>query len=974
MGILLSAISCQENEFSLFNGELKIKATIEPMETRVTFDAKPTSITPAWAVGDKIIGCDDLGNKFTFLVKSVNNKYAQLDANGYVPGNAKKIFAVYYPGKTVDDIEVIKTDTSFTASLPIDLTAQDGTLGANTPMVMSAYGDITDFGSITLNFVHETSIIGVSKMKVAAGDNIKSVAVTGARTTGTLKISDGKWINSVSGARKPATAAVDLTADGEGIISTPVYVAVIPTTNVNLAIVATTANGEKRSNVNSAIKSDLEAGKYYYTTRILGNVATITETGKLFGSIEEAFKAAEATAGPATIKLLSDCTIIEDMPVLTNSYGITIDLNGKVLSATASVLNSDETMMYKRITIGTANVTIMDSVGGGKINHSAGNTYNIVMTGAGNLTVNSGIIESITPGGSDGSVAILLNDGKLVLNGGTINGNSASYGTVSLRGTETTIPEVTIPATSTVSINSINTDALYLEDADAHIHGGTITTGAGYAINAAENCYFDMDGGLVSAIDPNKDGVDAIAIRFYNGPQAEITGGEFFGTGRAFSSNASSEFSGEKGKISIKGGKFKSEVGYTLYGGRSTDVLIEGGSFYSENNSIAFQGYTSGSLTLAGGYFYTNAASKDSLCIRGNYAKAYGGYFNTTIKDVNITNAKVVKQLDTPVEYDGRKYGYTLGESESYVAEVNGTQYKDMIAAANAAKNYTESGDPVIKLISDCKLDATVDLTNVAFKEIVLDLNGHVLTTTAKDSCITTTHILTITDNSAGAKGMILAEKRKPIFLLESGTINIKKATIECTATGAYTDAQRCIISVKGKSGSQSGQVNISDGAKIIADNWFKCIYVTYGKLTTENCEITSGYKSEKAYFGIYAYSGSEITVNEGTSIKTCGLIDSCGVCFYVGSGNTSVGSLYTINGGYFYGGAQSGAAFKSNKDKNAEESNNYASKTLIVNGGYFRNDISNVYGHYGEGKTLQAQENKHSHMGEELTYNFVVK
>lgn len=973
MGILLSAISCQESEFSNFGKGMKIKASIEPMTTRVDFTVNNNdkTITPVWAVGDKIIGCDDLGQKFTFSVKSVNGKYAELDANGYVPGNAKKVFAAYYPGKTVDDLTVAATDTSFSLTLPIDLTTQDGTLGGTTPSVMTAEADINDFSALNLKFIHQTAIIAVNRMKVAPGEVIKNVAVTGAKTTGTLKVSDGAWSMTTLNPRKPANVATDFTADAEGIISTPVYVAVLTTNQVNLSVVATNDKGEKSSNVNPAVKCDVVKGNYYYTTRVLGNVATIVETGKVYGTIEEAFKDAEAAQQPSTIKLLGDCTIIEDMPVINNGYGITIELNGKTLTATAPVLNSDETQMYKRIWIGTGIVTIKDSVGGGKIAHAIGSTYNIVMTGAGKITLESGAIESIYPDGSNGSVAILMNDGEIVLNGGSIKGNSSSYGSLTLKGTESTIPSVTIPQSSTVEISAINEDALYLDMADAHIDGGVITTGAAYAMNAVNNCYVDINGGKFTATDPDKDGTKAIAVRFFNGPQTEITGGEFFGTGRAFSCNADSEYSGDMGKVSIKGGKFSSEMGYTLYGGRFADILIEGGSFYSENNSNLFQGYTNGSLTAADGYFYTNAAKSDSLCIRGNYAKAYGGYFNTSLRDVNITNAKVCKQLDTPVEFEGRKYGYILGENESYVAEMNGVQYKDMIQASQAAIEYVGDGDPVIKLIEDCKLDATIDYTNTLFKDVTLDLNGHVLTTTAKDSCITiTTGVLTITDNSADAKGMILAEKRKPIFLLNSGTINIKKVTIECTATGAYTDAQRAIISIKGKSGEQSGTVNISDGAKILADNWFKCIYVSYGFLKTENCEISSGFKSEKAYYGIYGYTGANITCNDGTSILCKGTIDSCGVAFHVASGNTGKGSLFTINGGYFYGGGQTGASVKSGSENGVK----YASKTLQINGGFFRQDPTETECHYGDGKSPQPCDIKHTHLGEEYTYNFKVE
>ena len=972
MGILLSAISCQESEFSNFNDGFKITASIAPMETRVDFAVNSDkTITPNWTVGDEIIGCDDQAQKFTFKVKSVNGRYAELDANGYVPGGAKRIFAVYYPGKTVDDITVSKTDTSFNVSLPVDLTSQDGKLGGTTPSIMTASTDITDLSALTLNFAHQTAIIAVSAMKVNPGDVIKNVAVTGARTTASLVVSSatGSLAFSYLAARKPVSVATDLTADGEGIINTPVYVSVLGTTEVNLSVVATNDKGEKVSNINPAVKCTLEKGKYYYTSRVLGNVATIVETGKQYGTIEEAFRDAE-TSGQATIKLLADCTIIEDMPAINGS--ITIDLAGKVLSATASVLDSDDTMMYKRVWIENGNVIIMDSVGGGKLKHSAGNTYNVVLNGEGTLTVESGSVESLQPDETDGSVAILARGGQVFLNGGKLRGNSGSNGTVALWGSDAAIPSLTIPETSTVEITAIDEYAIYLKMADADIAGGTVTTGATYALNAEDNCYVNISGGKFSAIDPNNGGTDAIAVRFYNGPQLEITGGEFFGTGRAFSCNGSSDYTGEKGKVSITGGTFKSMAGYTLYGGRFADILVEGGSFYSEKNSNFFQGYTNGSLTIADCYAYTGAANVDTLCIRGNYTRAYGGFYNTMLNEKNITNSKVLKQLATPVVFEGLSYGYTLGDNESYVAEVNGTPYVDMVQAVEAAKKYVDSGDPVIKLISDCKLDATVDITNEIFKPVTLDLNGYTLTTSAKDSCMTTTGELTITDNSADAKGMILATVRKPIFLLNSGTINIKKVTIECTATGAYTDAQRAIISVKGTSGNQEGRVNISDGAKIIADNWFKCIYVSYGYLTTENCEITSGYASDKAYYGIYGYTGANVTVNDGTSIRCCGKLDSCGVAFHVASGNTSKGSLFIINGGYFYGGGQTGKSVGSGKDSGA--ANTYAFKTLTVNGGYFRQDITPTECHYGEGKSLVAEENKHNFMGEELTYNYVVK
>ena len=147
LAVLLFAASCQntaiDNGQTIDNGAFTVTATIvTPDATRVTYDVDNVghTITPAWTVGDEIIGFDDADQTFTFLVDAVDGSgRATLDLNGYVPGGATKLYAIYYPGKAVSDFGGSASDYT----LAVDLGTQGAVLNDASPVLMCATAAIT---------------------------------------------------------------------------------------------------------------------------------------------------------------------------------------------------------------------------------------------------------------------------------------------------------------------------------------------------------------------------------------------------------------------------------------------------------------------------------------------------------------------------------------------------------------------------------------------------------------------------------------------------------------------------------------------------------------------------------------------------------------------------------------------------------------------------------------------------------------
>ena len=152
--------------------------------------------------------------------------------------------------------------------------------------------------------------------------------------------------------------------------------------------------------------------------------------GKEYATLAEAFKAA-ADAPGGTVTVLQDVTLnkADDKGIVLTSGDVTLDLNGKTLtkSATEDRHSGEDYAVFS--VKGNSALTIEDSVGGGEIVQLNENPA-VLLRGSGTLTVNSGTIKA-TNTGSDTNVysynlvcAVYVCGGTAYINGGTFWGNT----------------------------------------------------------------------------------------------------------------------------------------------------------------------------------------------------------------------------------------------------------------------------------------------------------------------------------------------------------------------------------------------------------------------------------------------------------------------------------------------------------------------------------------------------------------------
>ena len=182
-----------------------------------------------------------------------------------------------------------------------------------------------------------------------------------------------------------------------------------------------------------------------------------------YDTLAEAFAAA---GDGATVKLLNDAELAEKVTIKT---ALTLDLNGCTLSETV-----DDS--YGALYVGTAgNLTIADSVGGGKIATDGG----IVIGNYGTVTVNGGTIEAGEVANDDTSIYNFYYNastyGKATVDGGTI-GRIWNCGTANI--TSGTVSDIDNSGAMTIAGAAVIEDEEIIlgNDAPGVPNAGTIIT------------------------------------------------------------------------------------------------------------------------------------------------------------------------------------------------------------------------------------------------------------------------------------------------------------------------------------------------------------------------------------------------------------------------------------------------------------------------------------------------------------------
>ncbi len=538
LAVLLFAASCQnsdiDNSQTIADGSFTVTATIvTPDATRVSYDvdnASTHTITPAWTVGDKIIGFDNDDHTFTFTVSEVDGSgRASLDLGGYSPGAATKLYAIYYPGKTVSNFSGSGTATT----LAVDLSTQDGAkLDDHSPVLMCATADI-NAGSASLDFENQTAIIGVTRFKLPAATTVTSVAVAGLVTTGTFKVEAGALVLTPDTTPTTVSAAGSWTTGEGNICETPLYFATLSTNEADIILNA--SDGAKDyANLSTIANTNIVAGNYYYMAKNFAS-AVADVNGVKYVSIDAAWTAANSATSDVTITLLEDCSaaavlILDDSNAGTGA--VTLDLNGKDLSLGEYTIRIND---GRSLTIKDNSSAVLDEQG--EISSTASARAVEVTSSA--LTVQGGSIHSqhrTTIYNNNGNVTVEGTAAVIADEQYSVNTAGSSAHTIICGNAAISSPSNAVLAQSgahveingSPTISATNGATVYANKGTIDISGGTITRGGttGYAVYAGNAAaVVNISGGTFS----NESGTSSHPVVFANtsGSVINVTGGSF---------------------------------------------------------------------------------------------------------------------------------------------------------------------------------------------------------------------------------------------------------------------------------------------------------------------------------------------------------------------------------------------------------------------------------------------------------------
>ena len=746
LAILLCAVSCQDNSLdngrTINDGKLKLTANIvSPEDTRVSYDVDNSAhtVTPAWSVGDELFGFDDAGQTFTFTVESLSGSSATLNDGGYTPGTATKLYAIYYPGKTVSDLE----GDGAARTLAIDLTAQDGILDETSPVLMCATAAITA-GSATLNFTNQTAIVGVTKFKVEAAAEITRLNLAGLKARGRFTVSGDELVLEATG--EPSTLGIDgsWTADGDGVVATALYFASLPTPAANIRLDAASAT-TTYSNVSAIASTSIEAGNYYYMTKILAaQAAAIGST--TYATINDAWTAANAATSDVTVTLLNDCAASAALTLDNTASGtgaVTLDLNGKILSTAYRVDikngrsltvtdNSSAVLAEQGKIVSTtgskvhsvrvnANTSSFALLGGTLDNQSAAldSCYTLQVTGEATATLTGGAIKSLYRGILESSAT-----SNLIMNG-TTELTTSRHG-IYINGA------ATIGGTTSITSSA----------------NGIVLNSAGASVTLQDNVRLNAG--------------KAVAIYQYYG-SLTITGGTYVNGNNIIYINGSSDCT-----TTITGGTFSSTTasGALIYAKNDKcTVDISGGAFKSEStgNVLSLNGGAQG--TVHGGVFFRTIPKVMA------YDKSDNQY-------VNVLNDDAETKDDCPFALVAAS-----GTPEvAYIARTGNTDticHGSLQSAALALNGRTDNWD--FHLTSDVTTTARVTLECAG--KVFLYLDDHMITTNAAPGLLVHTD-LDINDGPGHLGGITNTATRYAILdTVTNTTVNIYGGTIRGRAT-----------------------------------------------------------------------------------------------------------------------------------------------------------------------------------------------
>ena len=563
-----------------------------------------------------------------------------------------------------------------------DFTLEKGTSKGFTGVVFN-YGDLTITGG-TFTQSDKSAPYGQAQVihtdKDKSGSSVPSTVITGG-TFKNLCSRSTAWTvratNAAAGATKVSGGTFDKTVDesywAEGYA------------------VYKTGNGEY-----TAMKADEQVAKIGY---------------KYYTSLEEAIAAAKTSTSVATITLLQDVTVNNQLVIENdNNKIITLDLGGKTLTSTYAM--GEATGKGRYALVNETALTVKNGT------FAAGQARAI---GAyGQLMLNGVTVTQKLTGGH-ACVAFCANDTKYWITNSKIDGayavcNFANNATISITGS-------TLNGTGNTLYHNGSNYGLKLTVKNTTI---TSTGGCGVYISGSTSAQSN---------EANQNGVGGYQ-------KATFTGCTISGTNGV-------------------------EVKYTdlTLNGCTVKATVETPSYKQDNNGPAGEGFAvvstdnamnsatpkpEGTIIITGDGKYTGLVGLGALAsvketyegFTDNTIKVSGGTFNNTVLPEYCAEGFI------PTANADGTYGVKAG---AYVAEVNGVKYESLQAAIDAAKSGA-----TVKMLANTKENVTIST-----RKLTLDLNGFTLnggTEKGKPALTVTARYVTVKDGSTAQTGTIMRD------------------------------------------------------------------------------------------------------------------------------------------------------------------------------------------------------------------------
>lgn len=662
IALILSAASCQDNglDANYSNSTLTITATIvEPETSRMGYAFPDNNIQPTWADGDQVFGFDSEGNNFTFEVESVTDGRATMTVVGkYTPVNGRTIYAMFVPGKSVANIADNK--------VAIELDTQNN---VNNPSVILCATSIVSENTVNLGFRYQTAVVGVKQFKIPETSvDVTSLKLVGAKAQGTIKVEGGelKLVPADGMQTITASPATSWTANGSGIVSTPVYFMVIPTVDAELELQATTgtANYVNLSHIGED-GLDIEAGHYYYMSK---NLATpVAQVGReKYTTIDAAWAAANAATSDVTVTLLANCTAAAQLALNNTGTGaVTLNLNNKILTTVS-------------------------------------NNHGISIGGSRSLTVsNDGTIKNV--GAASSEKYVIYNEGTLTINNGTI---TSDYRAIRSNGT------ASVSAGTIESTNSVTNAYAFYNTGALTVTGGVFTAKRYPLFNSESSSTADISGGTFSSTHTDSGGA---AIRAYNGI-VSITGGLF-----SMSYSAGELFTVSSGKVYVTGGCFDRPIIGTMTRTAPSEGNYAGrNALNSDDDTKAEYPYTAATGTryyqvdINGSTYYHNGLPS----ARHQAISASNDVTITLLRASSVSSSYDLTNADHTITLDLN--GNTITSSGNSLITTSG---RLVITSGVAGGTITGSKNNIISItnkdadvtISNCKIVSTCEAGSSAY-------------------------------------------------------------------------------------------------------------------------------------------------------------------------------------------------------------------------------------------------------------------